>query len=102
MLSISESYLRKWCLELEKHEYTFIKVRDPKSNREYRTFTSKDIKALKQFQTLMKDARYNKADAAKTVAITINNENWNAKTTLICYVNCCVRNANKYQKNSNP
>ncbi|MFE4764311.1 hypothetical protein [Bacillus mycoides] len=32
MLSISESYLRKSCLELEKHEYTFIKVRDPKSN----------------------------------------------------------------------
>nr|WP_234710414.1 hypothetical protein [Bacillus mycoides] len=35
------------------------------------------MKALKQFQTLMKDAGYNKADAAKTVAITINNENWN-------------------------
>ncbi|MEM5609213.1 hypothetical protein AAHH76_29720 [Bacillus toyonensis] len=65
MLSISESYLRKWCLELEKHKYTFIKVRDPKSNREYRTFTSKDIKALKQFQILMKDARYNKVDARK-------------------------------------
>ncbi|HDR7613183.1 TPA: DUF3967 domain-containing protein [Bacillus mycoides] len=81
MLSISESYLRKWCLELEKHEYIFIKVRDPKSNREYRTFTSKDIKALKQFQTLMKDAGYNKADAAKTVAITINNENWNTSGT---------------------
>nr|WP_157404939.1 hypothetical protein [Bacillus mycoides] len=31
-VGISESYLRKWCLELEKHEYTFIKVRDPKSN----------------------------------------------------------------------
>ncbi|MDF2085662.1 DUF3967 domain-containing protein [Bacillus pseudomycoides] len=81
MLSISESYLRKWCLELEKHEYIFVKVRDPKSNREYRTFTSKDIKALKQFQTLMKDAGYNKADAAKTVAITINNENWNTSGT---------------------
>ncbi|HDR3890815.1 TPA: DUF3967 domain-containing protein [Bacillus cereus] len=81
MLSISESYLRKWCLELEKHEYIFIKVRDPKSNREYRTFNSKDIKALKQFQTLMKDAGYNKADAAKTVAITINNENWNTSGT---------------------
>lgn len=81
MLSISESYLRKWCLELEKHEYIFVKVRDPKSNREYRTFTSKDIKALKQFQTLMKDAGYNKADAAKTVAITINNEDWNTSGT---------------------
>ncbi|MDM5152476.1 DUF3967 domain-containing protein [Bacillus sp. DX1.1] len=81
MLSISESYLRKWCLELEKHEYIFVKVRDPKSNREYRTFTSKDIKALKQFQTLMKDAGYNKTDAAKTVAITINNENWNTSGT---------------------
>ncbi|MCI0768384.1 DUF3967 domain-containing protein [Bacillus sp. TL12] len=81
MLSISESYLRKWCLELEKHEYIFVKVRDPKSNREYRTFTSKDIKALKQFQALMKDAGYNKADAAKTVAITINNENWNTSGT---------------------
>ncbi|MCU5109847.1 DUF3967 domain-containing protein [Bacillus cereus] len=81
ILSISESYLRKWCLELEKHEYTFIKVRDPKSNREYRTFTSKDIKALKQFQTLMKDAGYNKVDAAKTVAININNENWNTSGT---------------------
>lgn len=81
ILSISESYLRKWCLELEKHEYIFIKVRDPKSNREYRTFTSKDIKALKQFQTLMKDAGYNKMDAAKTVAININNENWNTSRT---------------------
>ena len=81
MLGISEGYLRKWCLELEKHEYIFIKVRDPKSNREYRTFTSKDIKALKQFQTLMKDAGYNKADAAKTVAMTINDENWNADGT---------------------
>ncbi|MED0906785.1 DUF3967 domain-containing protein [Bacillus nitratireducens] len=80
-LSISESYLRKWCLELEKHEYTFIKVRDPKSNREYRTFTSKDIKALKQFQTLMKDAGYNKVDAAKTVAINFKNENWNTSGT---------------------
>ncbi|MBG9533935.1 hypothetical protein ABE48_22860 [Bacillus thuringiensis] len=81
ILSISESYLRKWCLELEKHEYIFIKVRDPKSNREYRTFTSKDIKALKQFQTLMKDAGYNKMDAAKTVAININNKNWNTSRT---------------------
>lgn len=81
ILSISESYLRKWCLELEKHQYIFIKVRDPKSNREYRTFTSKDIKALKQFQTLMKDAGYNKMDAAKTVAININNENWNTSRT---------------------
>ncbi|MBJ8031726.1 DUF3967 domain-containing protein [Bacillus cereus group sp. N21] len=81
MLSISESYLRKWCLELEKHEYIFVKVRDPKSNREYRTFTSKDIKALKKFQTLMKDAGYSKADAAKTVAITINSENWNTGGT---------------------
>ena len=81
MLSISESYLRKWCLELEKHEYIFVKIRDPKSNREYRTFTSKDIKALKQFQTLMKNAGYNKTDAAKTVAITINNEKWNTSRT---------------------
>ncbi|MGG1168916.1 DUF3967 domain-containing protein [Bacillus mycoides] len=29
----------------------------------------------------MKDAGYNKADAAKTVAITINNENWNTSGT---------------------
>ncbi|MEM5622191.1 DUF3967 domain-containing protein, partial [Bacillus thuringiensis] len=57
------------------------KIRDPKSNREYRTFTSKDIKALKQFQTLMKDAGYNKVDAAKAVAININNENWNTSGT---------------------
>ncbi|MBJ8025160.1 DUF3967 domain-containing protein [Bacillus cereus] len=81
MLGISEGYLRKWCLALEKFDYHFTKVSDPKSNREYRTFTSKDIKALVHFQKLMKEMGYTKESAARTVAKLIKDNDWIAGGT---------------------
>ncbi|WP_202822930.1 DUF3967 domain-containing protein [Bacillus cereus] len=66
-LGISDSYLRKWCLELEKNGYKFIKVKDGK-NRENRAFTEHDLLALRKFQSLIGNAGTTRSMAAKVIA----------------------------------
>ncbi|KFN13736.1 DUF3967 domain-containing protein [Bacillus pseudomycoides] len=66
-LGISNSYLRKWCLELEKNGYKFIKVKDGK-NRENRAFTEHDLIALRKFQSLIGNVGTTRSTAAKVIA----------------------------------
>ncbi|WP_197715135.1 hypothetical protein [Priestia endophytica] len=66
-LGISDSYLRKWCLELEKNGYTFLKVKDGK-NRENRAFTEHDVIALRKFQSVLKQPNITKAQVAEIIA----------------------------------
>ncbi|MFB9757205.1 DUF3967 domain-containing protein [Ectobacillus funiculus] len=65
-LGVSDSYLRKWCLELERNGYTFVKVRDGK-NKENRAFSEHDVIALRKFQELIGNAGTSRSDAAKII-----------------------------------
>jgi hypothetical protein len=66
-LGISDSYLRKWCLELEKNGYPFLKVKDGK-NRDNRAFTEHDVIALRKFQSLLSQPNITRAQAAEMIA----------------------------------
>ncbi|GAB1798429.1 hypothetical protein [Priestia megaterium] len=66
-LGISDSYLRKWCLELEKNGYKFLKVKDGK-NRDNRAFTEHDVIALRKFQSLLAQPNVTKAHAAQIIS----------------------------------
>jgi hypothetical protein len=66
-LGISDSYLRKWCLELEKNGYKFLKVKDGK-NRDNRAFTEHDVIALRKFQSLLGQPNVTKAHAAQIIS----------------------------------
>lgn len=78
-LGISDSYLRKWCLELEKNGYKFIKVKDGK-NRENRAFTEHDLIALRKFQSLIGNAGTTRSMAAKVIAEEYSSEDRNGGT----------------------
>lgn len=81
-LGISDSYLRKWCLELEKNGYKFIKVKDGK-NRENRAFTEHDLIALRKFQTLIGNAGTTRSMAAKIIAEEYSSEDRNGGTGVV-------------------
>jgi len=66
-LGISDSYLRKWCLELEKNGYKFLKVKDGK-NRDNRAFTEHDVIALRKFQSLLSQPNITKSQVAEIIA----------------------------------
>ena len=66
-LGISDSYLRKLCLELEKNGYTFVKVKDGK-NKENRAFTEHDVIALRKFQELIGNVGTTRSTAAEIIA----------------------------------
>lgn len=78
-LGISDSYLRKWCLELEKNGYKFIKVKDGK-NRENRAFTEHDLLALRKFQSLIGNSGTTRSTAAKVIAEEYSLEDRNGGT----------------------
>lgn len=61
-LNIGESTLRKYCMELEKNGYTFIK-----GSMDSRAFTDRDLIALTHFQTLYKKKKLTREEAAKRV-----------------------------------
>lgn len=61
-LDIGESTLRKWCLELEKAGYTFLR---DEHNR--RTYIERDALALRQMQQLLTDG-HSYDSASSTVA----------------------------------
>ncbi|EJS63477.1 DUF3967 domain-containing protein [Bacillus cereus] len=78
-LGISDSYLRKWCLELEKNGYKFIKVKDGK-NRENRAFTEHDLVALRKFQSFIGNVGTTRSTAAKVIAEEYSLEDRNGGT----------------------
>ncbi|MGE7191988.1 hypothetical protein [Lysinibacillus fusiformis] len=61
-LKVGESTLRKYCMELEKNGYTFIK-----GAMDSRAFTEKDLLALSYFQTLYKNNKVPRDEAARKV-----------------------------------
>lgn len=75
-LEIGESTLRKWCMELERNGYIFIKgVKDS------RAFTDHDLKALMHFKQLTKGKKHTKEQAAKSVVEKYSREGVNERTT---------------------
>lgn len=75
-LGIGESTLRKWCIELEKNGYIFIKgVKDS------RAFTVHDLTALSTFKDLIKVDKFTKEDAAKVVVERFGRSEGNERTT---------------------
>lgn len=61
-LNIGDSTLRKWCLSLEEHGYTFYRTDQNK-----RLFTEKDIIVLRHFQQLVKEKNMSMNNAALIV-----------------------------------
>lgn len=62
LLGIGDSTVRKWCLELEKNGYVFIR-----GHKESRAFLQLDITALSYFQNLTKEGSYSLEQAARIV-----------------------------------
>jgi DNA-binding transcriptional MerR regulator len=62
LLEISDSTLRRWCIELEANGYVFIK-----GENESRAFTVHDLDALRFFKELVKVKRKTKETASKEV-----------------------------------
>jgi hypothetical protein len=61
-LKIGESTLRKWCMELEKNGYTFVK-----GAMDSRAFTDHDLVALNYFKQLYKAKKHSREKAAQIV-----------------------------------
>ena len=61
-LGIGDSSLRKWCLSLEEHGYTFYRTDQNK-----RLFTEKDIIVLKHYQQLVQEKNMSMNNAALIV-----------------------------------
>lgn len=62
LLEISDSTLRRWCIQLETNGYIFIK-----GENESRAFTVHDLAALRFFKELVKVERKTKETASKEV-----------------------------------
>jgi hypothetical protein len=77
-LEIGESTLRKWCIELERNGYTFIK-----GAMDSRAFTDHDLAALNHFKQLIKKKKHTKEQAAKLVVEKFKREGGNERTTPI-------------------
>lgn len=61
-LGIGESTLRKWCLELEKNGYSFVR-----GYKDSRAFLQYDLDALNYYRKLTKEGHYKMEQAAKIV-----------------------------------
>lgn len=66
-LNIADSTVRKWCLILEEHGYTF--KRNEFQKREY---TERDVIALHKFKDLTKDGAMSLEDAAIAIKTNYN------------------------------
>lgn len=62
VLGIGESTLRKWCIELEKNGYEFVK-----GAKDSRAFLEHDLQALMHFKQLTKTDRVPQETAAQSV-----------------------------------
>lgn len=59
MVGVSDSTIRKWCIELEKNGYQFMKgVNDS------RAFTEQDLFTIRRFQNMLKENKLTKESAA--------------------------------------
>lgn len=67
ILGIGESTVRKWCLELEKNGYTFIR-----GHKDSRAFLQHDLNALSYFKDLTKVGSYTLEQAAEHVVARFN------------------------------
>lgn len=74
-LDIGESTLRKWCIELEKNGYEFIK-----GAMDSRAFTGHDMAALNYFKQLYKTQKLTREQAAKVVVEKFSREGRNEGT----------------------
>jgi DNA-binding transcriptional MerR regulator len=74
-LDIGDSTLRKWCLALEEHEYSFYRTDQNK-----RMFTEKDIIVLKHFQQLVKEKNMSMNNAALIVTSRFKKEAFSDET----------------------
>ncbi|MBG9585554.1 hypothetical protein, partial [Cytobacillus firmus] len=75
-LEIGESTLRKWCIELEKNGYIFIK-----GAMDSRAFTDRDLIALNHFKQLYKVKKHTREQAAKAVVEKYSMVEANERTT---------------------
>lgn len=62
LLDISDSTLRKWCLELEKQNYTPVR-----GNNNQRFFTDQDVIVLQRLKHLVQDRHITVNDSVKAV-----------------------------------
>jgi hypothetical protein len=62
VLGIGESTLRKWCIELEKNGYEFVK-----GAKDSRAFLEHDLQALTYFKQLTKNEKMAQEKAAQSV-----------------------------------
>lgn len=76
-LDIGDSTLRKWCLALEEHEYTFFRTDQNK-----RLFTEKDIIVLRHFQQLVKEKNMSMNNAALIVTSRFKKEAFSTETAI--------------------
>lgn len=74
-LEVGESTLRKWCIELEKNGYTFIK-----GTKDSRAFTEHDMQALQLFKKLTRVKNHTKEQAAIVVVERFLREGGNEVT----------------------
>ncbi len=62
-LNIGTSTLRKWCLALEKYDYTFTR-----NDQNQRLYFHKDLVALRHYQTMVQDNNFSLDNAAVVVS----------------------------------
>lgn len=62
IVGIGESTVRKWCIELEKNGYKFIR-----GFKDSRAFLQHDLNAMIYFKSLVKDSSYSFSQAAEMV-----------------------------------
>lgn len=75
VLGIGESTLRKWCLELEKNGYEFVK-----GAKDSRAFLEHDLQALTYFKQLTKNEKIAQEKAAQSVVEKYSRSRGNEKT----------------------
>lgn len=78
ILDVGESTLRKYCIELEKNGYIFIK-----GSMDSRAFTDHDLAALNYFIQLYKSKKHTREQAAALVVEKFSREGGNEGTTPI-------------------
>lgn len=75
VLGIGESTLRKWCIELEKNGYEFIK-----GAKDSRAFLEHDLQALTHFKQLTKTEKMPQEKAAQSVVERFSRTGENGRT----------------------
>jgi hypothetical protein len=80
VLGIGESTLRKWCIELEKNGYEFVK-----GAKDSRAFLEHDLQALTYFKQLTKNEKIAQEKAAQSVVERYSRRVENERTLPVQY-----------------